>query len=134
VVPTSETRRTAFRQIAQRSNVDWPVYESTPLFDRTSLSALESDIRVVAEAWFQQEEYKAVEPFVFTLPLTYVQFDTHDCYVGSTSYEMETLFHLFVLKECHGWAHETALVEYLTRHLDFCEQIGLESVPNQSTL
>jgi len=79
-------------------------------------------------------EHKAVEPFVFILPLTYVQFDTHDCYVGSTSYEMETLFRLFVLKECHGWAYETALVEYLTQHLDFCEQIGLESVPNQSTL
>ena len=50
---------------------------------------MESDIRVVAEAWFQQEEHKAVEPFVFTLPLTYVQFDTHNCYVDSTSYKVE---------------------------------------------
>jgi hypothetical protein len=47
---------------------------------------------------------------------------------------METLFRLFLLKECHGWDHETALVEYLTQHSDFCEQIGLDSVPNQSTL
>jgi len=47
---------------------------------------------------------------------------------------MEILFRLFLLKECHGWDHETALVEYLTQHPDFCEQMGLESVPNQSTL
>nr|WP_246066562.1 transposase [Halorubrum cibi] len=47
---------------------------------------------------------------------------------------METLFRLFLLKECHGWDHETALVEYLTQHPDLCNQFGLESVPNQSTL
>jgi IS4 transposase len=47
---------------------------------------------------------------------------------------METLFRLFLLKECHGWDHETALVEYLTKHPDLCEQIGLNSVPDQSTL
>lgn len=68
------------------------------------------------------------------MPLAYVQFDAHDRYAGSTSYEMETLFRLFLLKECHGWDHETALVEYLTQHPDFCEQTGLDSVPNQSTL
>jgi IS4 transposase len=76
----------------------------------------------------------AIGTFVHAVPLAYVQFDAHDRYAGSTSYEMETLFRLFLLKECYGWDHETALVEYLTQHPDFCEQIGLESVPNQSTL
>jgi len=38
------------------------------------------------------------------------------------------------VKELYGWDHETALAEYLTQHPDFCEQMGLESVPNQSTL
>jgi hypothetical protein len=47
---------------------------------------------------------------------------------------METLFHLFLLKELYGWDHETSLVEYLTQHPNLCKQIGLESVPNQSTL
>jgi hypothetical protein len=68
------------------------------------------------------------------VPLAYVQFDAHDRYAGSTSYEIETLFRLFLLKECHGWDHETSLVEYLTQHPDLCDQLGLESVPNQSTL
>jgi hypothetical protein len=33
---------------------------------------------------------------------------------------MQTLFRLFLLKECHGWDHETALVEYLSQHHNFC--------------
>jgi len=47
---------------------------------------------------------------------------------------MQTLFRVFLLKECHGWNHETALIEYLTQHPDLCDRLGLESVPNQSTL
>ena len=131
---TPESRRTVFRQIAHCSYIDWPTYGSSPLFDRSSLPALESDVRVVAKTWFQQVEHEGVEPFVHTLPLAYVQFDAHDRYAGSTSYEMETLFRLFLLKECHGWNHETALIEYLTKHPELCERIGLESVPDQSTL
>jgi len=110
------------------------VYDSTPLFDHTSLPALASDIRVVAEPWFNHDEHEAIEPFVSALPLAYVRFDAHDQYTGSTSYEMETLFRLFLLKELHGWDHETALVEYLTQQPNLCNRFGLESVPNQSTL
>ena len=58
----------------------------------------------------------------------------HDCYTDLTSYEMQTLFRLFLLKECHGWDRETALVEYLSQHPNFCERLGLEMVPDQSTL
>ena len=130
---TPDSRRTVFRQIAHHSYVNWPTYESSPLFDRSSLPALESDIRVVAKTWFQQDEHEGVEPFVHALPLAYVQFNAHDRYAGSTGYEMETLFRLFLLKECHGWDHETALVEYLTQHPNLCDQLDLESVPNQST-
>jgi len=47
---------------------------------------------------------------------------------------MDTLFGVFILKECHGWEHETALIEYLECLPALCEQLGLESLPNQSTL
>lgn len=47
---------------------------------------------------------------------------------------METLFRLFLLKECHGWDHETAFVEYLDQHPSLCDRLGLETVPDQSTL
>lgn len=54
--------------------------------------------------------------------------------VLSTRYEIDTLFRVFLLKELHGWDHATALVEYLGRHSDLCEQLDLEQVPDQSTL
>ena len=47
---------------------------------------------------------------------------------------MELLFRLFLLEECHDWDHETAIVEYLIQHPNLCDELGLESIPNQSTL
>ena len=89
---TPESRRTVFRQIAQQSYVNWPTCESSLLFDRTSLPELESDVRLVAETWSDQDEHEVVESFVHAVPLAYVQFDVHDRYAGSTSYEMEILY------------------------------------------
>jgi len=82
----------------------------------------------------QQDEHEGVEPFVHALPLAYVRFDAHDRYAGSTSYGTETLFRLFLLKELYGWDHETALIEHLECRSALSEQLGLASVPDQSTL
>ncbi|KOX93172.1 transposase [Haloarcula rubripromontorii] len=131
---TLVSRRTVFRSIARRSYVEWPAYHSTPLYDRTSIAGLESDIRTVSGAWFAHESHDSIEQFVCSLPLAYFRFDPHDRYAKSTRYEMDTLFRIFVLKEIHGWNHETALVEYLDSHPELCKQFEFETVPNQSTL
>jgi len=47
---------------------------------------------------------------------------------------MAQLFRLFLLKELHGWTHETALLTYLTHHPELRELLGIETVPDQSTL
>nr|WP_240729966.1 transposase [Halalkalirubrum salinum] len=47
---------------------------------------------------------------------------------------MDTLFRVFVLKELHGWKHETSLVEYLDSHPALCGRLELGTVPDQSTL
>lgn len=47
---------------------------------------------------------------------------------------MEQLFRVFLLEELHGWTHETALVEYLQQFPEICERLGLETIPDQSTL
>ena len=107
------SRRTIFRQISRRSHIEWPAYDSTPLYDRTSLAGLESDVRTVSERWFRHDAHDSVDEFVRLVPLAYFRFGMHDCYTDLTSYEMQTLFRLFLLKECHGWDYETALVEYL---------------------
>jgi len=134
VASTCGSRRAVFRRIAQRSFEEWPAYDAAPLYNRSSLGGLEEDVRVVSRAWFVQEEHSSVDQFVCLLPLAYFRFDPHDCYTGSTQYEMDTLFRIFVLKELYGWDHETALVEYLNRRPDVREQLGLETIPNQSTL
>ncbi|WP_137685227.1 transposase [Haloarcula mannanilytica] len=128
------SHRTVFRRIARRSNVEWPVYNSTPLYDRTSLAGLESDMRTVSEAWFDHESHHSVEKFVCVLPLAYFRFEAHDCYGRSTRYEMDTLFRVFVLKELHGWEHETELLDYLDSHPALRERLELATVPDQSTL
>ncbi len=47
---------------------------------------------------------------------------------------MDTLFRIFVLKELHGWHHETALMEYLDSHPALCERLGMRTIPDQSIL
>lgn len=128
-----ESRRTVFRRIARRSHTNWPTYDSTALYDRTSLGGLESDVRTVSAHWFRHDAHSSVKQFVCSLPLAYFRFEAHDQYASSTRYEMDTLFRLFVLKELHGWEHETPLVEYLDINPDLRERLGLESVPDQST-
>ena len=131
---TRDSRRTVFRQIAHRPHTDWPVFDATPLYERSSLDGLESDVRIVSQTWFKHDRHESVENFVCALPLAYFAFDAHDRYAGSTRYEMAMLFRVFLLKELHGWEHETALIEYLEGRPALCEQLGLESVPDQSTL
>ncbi len=123
-----------FRRIAQQRYGDWPAYDSTPLYDRTSLAGLESDIRTVSETWFDHENHHSVEQFVSALPLAYFRFSAHDRYERSTHYQMDTLFRVFVLKELHGWKHETVLVDFLRNRSELREQLGFETIPDQSTL
>lgn len=125
---TCESRRSVFRRIANRPHADWPVYDTTPLHERSSLAGVESDIRAVSQTWFRHDCHESVENFVCVLPLAYFEFDAHDRYAESTRYEMDTLFRMFVLMKCHGWEHETALVEYIECRPELCEQLGLETV------
>jgi IS4 transposase len=134
VIATRESRRSVFRRIAHQQRVEWPAYDSTPLYDRSSLGGLESDVRVVSSVWFTHPNHNSLEQFVCSIPLAYFRFEAHDCYGRSTRYEMDTLFRMFLLKELHGWQYETKLRGYLESHLELCERLGLESAPNQSTL
>lgn len=104
------------------------------MYDQSSLDSLEEDIRTVAEVWFKYDIHESVEYFVTDLPLAYLDFQAHDRYTGSTQYDMILLVRLFLLKELHGWNHETALVEFLHQQPSLCHRLNIESIPNQSTL
>jgi len=134
VVASCDSQRSVFRRIAQQSYTEWPAYNSTPLYDRSSLGGLEEDIWAVASTWFDNQAHNSVDEFASHYPVAYFQFRPHDRYSGATQYEMAQLFRLFLLKELHGWTHETPLLTYLSHHPDLGEQLGLENVPDQSTL
>ncbi|ESS06220.1 MAG: hypothetical protein A07HB70_01770 [uncultured archaeon A07HB70] len=93
-----------------------------------------TDVRTVSGWWSRHDAHESADGFVYSVPLTYSRCGTHDRYAGSTSYGIQTLFRVFLLKECHGWDDETALVEYLGQRPGLCDRLGLESVPDQSTL
>ena len=116
-----DPQRAVFRDIAQARYTEWPAYDSTPLYNRSSLDALQEDIRTVGQRWFKHDHHGSVEDFVCEYPLAYFRFDAHDRYEGSTRYKMEPLFRVFVLKELHGWEHETTLVDFLDHCSYLCE-------------
>lgn len=134
VPPTQISRREVFRAIAAKSYREWPIYDSTPLYDQSSLAALEKDVRTVAKVWFDHNSHEFVEYFVADLPLAYFDFEAHDCYTGSPDYEMKHLVRAFALKDLHGWNHESPLAEYLYQYPLLCERLGFETIPDQSTL
>jgi hypothetical protein len=61
----------------------------------------------VSGLWFTHPNHSSVERFVCELPMTYFRLEAHDCYGGSTGYEMDTLFRMFLLKELHGARNST---------------------------
>ncbi|WP_227378838.1 transposase [Haladaptatus halobius] len=130
--PTSQ--RAVFRTIASNSYRKWPAYDTTSLYDRSSLDALEEDVRTIAKVWFEHGAHESVEGFVSDFPLAYFEFQPHDRYTGSTRYEMVLLIRLFLLKELHGWEHETALIEHLQQRSSLCHHLNLEMIPDQATL
>lgn len=100
--------------IAAKSYWEWPAYDSTPLYDRSSLNALKEDIRTVARGWFDHDAHESLEDFVCCLPLTYVKFEAHDRYRETTRYEMSLLrrshWALFRRsKPCRSATHELVL-------------------------
>ena len=116
------SRRAVFRRIAQTTYHTWPAYTTTNLYDRSSTNGLEEDVATVAGVWFDHDVHESTEEFICQWPLAYANFDAHDRYTGQTRYGMEPLVRLFLLKELHGWTHETALVSYLKQRPKLCRQ------------
>jgi len=131
---TQSSRLVVFRRIVNISYYDWSAYTATPLYDRRSIRGLEEDVRVLATVWFDHDAHDSIEEFVVGWPVAYVDFQAHDRYTDSTTYDMEQLVRAFLLKEIHGWDHETALRSYLAQGSSLCRRLGFDSVPDQSTL
>jgi hypothetical protein len=131
---SQSSRREVFRELAESDSDAWPAYESTALYDRSSLGALEEDVRTVAGVWFDHDAHESLAEFVCQLPLAHVEFDPHDQYDSHTTFDIEQMVRLFVLASVRGIDSETELVEYLRDRPAIQEELDFESVPDQSTL
>ena len=49
------SRREVFQTIAAKSYCEWPVYDSTPLYDKSSLHGLKGNARTVAKVRFEYD-------------------------------------------------------------------------------
>lgn len=74
---TSTSRRDVFRTIVTTSYQKWPAYDSTPLYNRSSLGGLEEDIRAVTSVWFDHEAHDSLNECICSVPLAYVGFRSH---------------------------------------------------------
>jgi hypothetical protein len=92
---TERSRRDVFRTIAQLQHVEWLTCRSTPPYGRSSVSALQSDIRTVAGIWFDHGTHESIAEFVCHYPLKYVDFGANDEFVGSTRCQMPQFVRLF---------------------------------------
>jgi len=133
---TIDSKRTVFRSIAGRSYSQWPAYRDFPAYDRASLAGPGGDVRTVAEQWFRHDRHDDVDEFICELPLAYFEFAAHDPTPNwhSDVYGMDLLVRAFLLKEVHGWCHETALKRYLETDPALLSALGFETAPDQSTL
>ena len=133
---TLGSKRTVFRSIADRSYSQWPVYRDFPAYDRANLAGLREDVRTVADHWFRHDQHDDIDEFVCELPLAYFDFAAHDPAASwhADTYPMEPLVRAFLLKELHGWDHETTLERYLATAPVLTAELGVETVPDQSTL
>ena len=133
---TVDSKRAVFRSIADRSYSQWPAYQDFPAYDQASLAGLTEDNRTVADEWFRHPQHDDVDEFVCELPLAYFDFDAHDPAASwhADIYAMEPLVRTFLVKEIHGWDHETTLERYLETDPALTLALGFESLPDQSTL
>ncbi|MFC7076852.1 hypothetical protein [Haloarcula halophila] len=83
MAPTESSCRAIFPAVAQTPHNEWPAYDSTQLYDRSSLAALREDIHTVAREWLDHDAHESVDQFVCHYPLEYVEFDPHDRYTDS---------------------------------------------------
>jgi hypothetical protein len=60
MAPTAVSRRDVFRSIATTQYLDWPAYDSTPLYAQRSLTAPIEDFRTVSGIWFGHPAHDSV--------------------------------------------------------------------------
>jgi len=93
-----------------------------------------ADVTTIAQARCEHAtDYADVETLVCRLPIDHLTFASHDSLAPySGPYPMALLVRAFIVGEVNGW-DETALHDHLQANSALCQDLGFESLPNQST-
>lgn len=134
---TVASKRAVFRTIADHSDYHWPAYRDPATeYTATDLEAFEHDVHRLAGEWFKHEAHDDVEAFLSWCPLHHLDFSPYD---NHTSWHVYTksvvpMVRALMLLALYGWEHETAFVAYLDERPDLVDELGFETVPDQSTM
>ena len=94
-----------------------------------------ADVTTIAQARCEHAtDYADIKTLLCRLPIDHLTFAAHDSSAPySGPYPMTLLVRAFILKEINGW-DETALHDHLRTHPSLRQDLGFESLPDQSTL
>ena len=98
------------------------------------LDGFVADVTTIAQSQCERcESYADIEMLVCHLPMGHLMFAAHDSLAPySGLYPMALLVRAVIVEEINGW-DETALHDHLRAHPSLCQDLGFESLPNQST-
>jgi putative transposase len=98
------------------------------------LDGFVADVTTIAQSQCERcESYADIETLVYHLPIDHLTFAAHDSLAPySGPYPMALLVRACLLMEINGW-DETALHDHLRAHPSLSQNLGFETLPNQST-
>ena len=93
-----------------------------------------ADVTTIAQARCEHAtDYTDIETVVCQLPIDHITFAANDSLAPySGPYPMALLMRAFILKEINNW-DETALHDHLRAHPSLRQDLGFETLPDQST-
>jgi putative transposase len=98
------------------------------------LDGFVADVTTIAQSQCERwENYADIETLICHLPIDHLTFAAHDAsapYLGP--YPMALLVRAFIIEEINGW-DEAALHDHLRAHPSLRQNLGFETLPNQST-
>ncbi|WP_160135605.1 transposase [Halococcus salsus] len=98
------------------------------------LDGFVADVTTIAQSQCERcESYADIETLIYHLPIDHLTFAAHDSLAPySGPYPMALLVRACLFMEINGW-DETALHDHLRAHPSLSQNLGFETLPNQST-
>lgn len=105
-----------------------------PIERDDTLGGFVTDVTLIAQSQCERAtDYADIETLVCRLPIDHLTFAAHDALAPySGPYPMAILVRAFLIEEINGW-DDTALHDYLRANPSLQQELGFETLPNQST-